>query len=349
MLTVIAIIGILAAILLPALRTARNKARMTQAQSNINNIELAVKQYELTFGAFPPDRVPWDTVNDEPESWPLPQDLSPNECLVWFLTRTFTTDDETAAGVPWHTSEWDPATATEVFARVSHKPSLNIKEKQKRDDDRDGFYEFVDAWSQPYMYRAYPRTDFEVTSITHDGANEETIYAIPGVEAARCSNVNCGWTGPVEELDGGNCPDCLATVDLLGFGILGIRGMVRISGCKTPSNNGTFEFHGDTATSFKVSKEYGGNEGPADWTDPPVVSFPLRNAEECDIYSLGPNGRTRSGLSPDAVESWNPRNAPRDWGLFWGTPGDGNDVPADRKGNLNVEEKDQDDINNWSG
>lgn len=54
MLVVIGVIGILIALLLPAVQSARETARRTQCASNLRQLGLAVSQYETAHGAFPP-------------------------------------------------------------------------------------------------------------------------------------------------------------------------------------------------------------------------------------------------------------------------------------------------------
>ncbi|HJO92048.1 MAG TPA: type II secretion system protein [Victivallales bacterium] len=62
LITVIAIISILVAILLPTLSSVREKARKTQAKAEMNSIITAIKSYESTYGVLPvPEN--WDNAD----------------------------------------------------------------------------------------------------------------------------------------------------------------------------------------------------------------------------------------------------------------------------------------------
>jgi type II secretory pathway pseudopilin PulG len=73
------IIGVLMAILLPTINKAREKARVVQAKADIKALEIAIKQYESTYGFLPaevrnrdssssnPD-VRWEDFADDPSS-----------------------------------------------------------------------------------------------------------------------------------------------------------------------------------------------------------------------------------------------------------------------------------------
>lgn len=305
MLTVIAIIGILAAILLPTIRIAMQRAKIAAAKGDLRSIQLALDMYNMEFGAYPPD----SNAGLSEAGVDFSDMVSPNECLVWFLTREYSTASD-AAGQPWASgSGWNPATSPTVFSRVAFRGGLDLKAKQQRDDDQDGFYEFVDPWGRPYFYRAYPQY-WDVSTITDEGSGTFRIT--------------------------------LADVQVQDL----VRqiGQVRIFDGTDSGNEGTFDIVETGADWLEVSNASGQIEDPSD----AYVSFLLHNTQTCDLYSLGPNGKTRAATRPGA-QPWNAQSAPADWDLMWGTPGDGNDVAPDRAGNLNVEEGDQDDVNNWSG
>jgi prepilin-type N-terminal cleavage/methylation domain-containing protein len=68
LLIVIAILGVLFALLLPAVQAARESARRAACLSNQKEVGLAVRNYEGTYGHFPPGRIGCD---DTGESTPI--------------------------------------------------------------------------------------------------------------------------------------------------------------------------------------------------------------------------------------------------------------------------------------
>jgi len=180
MLTVIAIIAILAGILIPTIGAVMRKAKMAKARSEIAGLTMAISSYILSFGAPPPDCTGAFADPDQPDvanpsAWsdvfdathaPFHEMDTPNECLLWFLTRTYTKsqDSSAVAGIPWAASGgWTtaPEDANTVYARVNWEPSLDVPAKSRKDYDEDGFYEFLDPWGRPYLYRAYYNTSSE--------------------------------------------------------------------------------------------------------------------------------------------------------------------------------------------
>ena len=332
MLTVIAIIGVLAAILLPTISAIRKRAKISIARGQIGVIEQAMLNYARVFGALPPDSndaLPGESTAGANNRF---DDMdNPNECMVWFLSRYYSrsgSDDGApgiAAGVPDHDTyngNWFPVPkdAETVFARMgqsSAEPFMDFKPSCMKDFDEDGFPEFLDPWGRPYLYRAYLR-GWGLDDITHNGG--VTRYELTDTEVQNL----------VSEV-----------------------GKVRISGCSNSGNNGTFSIRNfDTNTypdCFEVTNASGSNESDS----PGVVRFLLHKPQTCDLFSLGPDGKTRAAKRPQILHDgdwvilpWNPVTHLDIWGMLYGTPGDGNDVES-AGGNPGCAEGDQDDVNNW--
>lgn len=74
LLTVVAIVGLLAALLLPALSAAREKAKAAKVITELHQIELALEMYAEEYGHYPPVRVSCNT--SERDHWcQLPPEL----------------------------------------------------------------------------------------------------------------------------------------------------------------------------------------------------------------------------------------------------------------------------------
>ena len=308
MLTVIAIIAVLAGILIPTTILVMKKTRAAAARADLTSLASAVIQYTNDFGVPPPDR---NTFADDPGGAgyaPFTDMNTPNECLVWFLTREYVQSFRITTGQ----GGWSPGPeATErVHARVRSEPSFNLKTKQKTDYDQDGFYEFVDHWGRPYMYRAWaPQWD-----------------DCPAADAAAPSGNTVTFT-----LHGhSDLDNVIGRIELHGFAVV--------------AYNGTFDFKG--TDSNKVAIDF---SSPPGGTPTGKYRFPLHNRGGVDLYSLGPNGLTRGVARPEeagAAKEWKPwLNQSSEWAEVWGTAGDGNDLQTG--GNLINDDRAKDDICNW--
>ena len=309
MLTVIAIIGILAGILIPTTMMVMKKARTAKARADIAGLETAVQNYINDFGAPPPDSNAFAYDNT---CAPFTDMDTPNECLVWFLTREFTTSDELdggsdTPGLPGGNWSTAPEQAEKVFSRKRGGPYLDIRAKQRKDYDQDDFYEFVDPWGRPYLYRAYRR--MAIRRITHSGG-DSTVYV-------------AGGTAP-----GGTADS---------------TGSVTISG--TVSNEGTHTIKESGKGWFKYTG--GAAETPDDGY---IVMEQLHNRhKEYDLYSVGPNGKTRAAANLFTAPYTGTSNGPTEMAKVWGSSRDGNDLAADQNGNSDVtDDRDRDDICNWA-
>lgn len=125
LLIVIMIIGILLAILVPAISNVRTNARVAQVRTEINGLEGALNDFKVKFGDYPPSRITlyhnaaaWgNTSNSEvlrsraiirrfwPQfnfnstaayPWSATTELRGAECLVFFLGGVCNTSDSTA-------------------------------------------------------------------------------------------------------------------------------------------------------------------------------------------------------------------------------------------------------------
>ena len=155
LLTVIAIISLLAGILLPTLHYARQRARIALAESDISNLGLQATQYSADFGVYPPDKGDAYPLQDEaPASFTL--DV-PSEALVFFLgtqfKKTAGTNGDIGSIKPL---QWTGSNKGIAYARVENNcgPYMEFKAGQLRNFDADSWGEFVDPWGYPYLYNA---------------------------------------------------------------------------------------------------------------------------------------------------------------------------------------------------
>jgi len=400
MLTVIAIIGILAAILITAVPTVMRNARIATAKADISHLYQAATSYQLDFGAFPPDCTAfWTNGQVQQPDCPFPgvwnnqsapynASLSPNELLMWYLTMQYSTgqlnpvtNSYPASGYPagypadptlqgnWPGSPSSPSAATVVFSHgVNAGPYYDMKAKQKTDVNANGFWEFMDPWGRPYMYRAYPQFAQVIGATPPPNSAPYTVILTLG---------NLAGPSPYGPEVGTVCNTYTYYGGYNFYAnspLAGTTGSIQLTGFSNPLYNGTFAFQGvpynqgTNPNNNQVVLTFAANPGPAG--TPGYYSFPLHNKQTCDIYSLGPYGLTRAASSMpnanNAPQEWKPthggtsvaadmalKNSSLDatsldaWAQVWGTPGDGNDINV-TSGNIIVNVQYQDNICNWN-
>jgi len=120
LLVVITVIAILAGMLLPAIRWARESTRRKSSTQLVTQVAMALAQYTDTFGEPPPERTP------------APR-LYSSECLAVFLGGQGSLPDDLPS-----------APASRSF--------LSLRRTLVTDTDDNGHAEIVDAWAMPILY-----------------------------------------------------------------------------------------------------------------------------------------------------------------------------------------------------
>lgn len=205
MLVVIAIIGILAAILVPALAGAIRRARISAIALEMNNLSNAIEAYKSKFTDYPPDfsdriavqahirkAFPRNTLNLNPNlsdttSWYFtyswqgsvppgkvdPKNLDPAESLVFWLSAIKSNPRD-----PLDIDNVHPNTAYVVDGAGDSVSFFEFDETRLIDRDGDGWPEYASAHSRetPYVY-----FDGRVSG----GVYEYTtaVYPLSGVDA----------------------------------------------------------------------------------------------------------------------------------------------------------------------
>jgi len=145
MIVVIVIIGILAALLLPALSKARSTARKGVAAADIRNIEMALRQYEQDNGGFPPDSGSWTYyVKSGGSKTAVTKTFDSSEALVFFLTTTFKRNPTDNSAQVYH---W-----------ADQGPYIELKTKQ-RGTGSHGLPVYKDPFGQEHAYVYSNNTD----------------------------------------------------------------------------------------------------------------------------------------------------------------------------------------------
>ena len=134
LLTVIAVIGILMALLLPVLANVRRNAKETATRTLIKSIETAVAAYEFDWGVFPPDGLGTAAPALTPAGGSYT--VTNSNALYYFLTTPFRITNTAAKG--------------EVWASKDTGPYLDVPVRNQKING--GNTDIIDVWGRPLQY-----------------------------------------------------------------------------------------------------------------------------------------------------------------------------------------------------
>ena len=134
LLTVIAIIGILMALLLPVLSTVRRNAKETATRALIKSIETAIAAYEFDWGVFPPDGL--SAAVTAYDSGGATYSVSNSNALYYFLTTPFRISPTAAKGEVWASKDVGPYLDVPVRNQKMNGKAVDI----------------IDVWGRPLQY-----------------------------------------------------------------------------------------------------------------------------------------------------------------------------------------------------
>lgn len=121
LLVVLAMIGILVGLLLPAVQVARESARRTQCSNNLKQIGLATLNYEAAYARLPSGYVAYATRNGQGPNWaaidPSTWDAAPG--WGWgSLLLSFIEQDALASAIRYDRAIWDAENRDAITTRI---------------------------------------------------------------------------------------------------------------------------------------------------------------------------------------------------------------------------------------
>lgn len=134
LLTVIAVIGILMALLLPVLANVRRNAKETATRSLIKSIETAIAAYEFDWGVYPPDGLAGAATAYKPGGGTYA--VSNSNSLYYFLTTPFRISPNAAKGEVWASKDVGPYLDVPVRNQKLNGNAIDI----------------IDVWGRPLQY-----------------------------------------------------------------------------------------------------------------------------------------------------------------------------------------------------
>ena len=155
LLAVIGIIGVLAALLFPAIKLALQKAEIAQAQNDVKNIETAVKSFYTEYGKWPNGNGGSADFSYGAFSTPYAPSypsaasgtLSSGYCENYWLMNVLQAiqDNGTVCGNGGTLSSTTPVNSRGIIFINTPAKSLHVI------DTVHGYADFVDPWKNPYQ------------------------------------------------------------------------------------------------------------------------------------------------------------------------------------------------------
>ena len=205
LLVVIVIIGILIALILPAIAGVRNRARVAQVTSEITQLDNAIAKFKSVYNVDPPSSLYIPPAGDA-SKWPAadrskvraiwPQfnfdtngglangskDLHLNgaECLVFFLggLENTTSDPPVVVGF-----SKDPRSPWQSAGTNREGPFFEFANERFTDVDKDGLLEYMDALpgqTVPYLYLSSQGRNYKRTNAAGSGLAAQDDFDVFG-------------------------------------------------------------------------------------------------------------------------------------------------------------------------
>lgn len=204
LLAVIGIIGVLAALLIPAIKLALQKAEIAQAQNDVKNIESAVKSFYTEYGKWPNGNggtldfsygafnAPYGPSTPNSASGPSSSGYCENYWLMNVLQAI--QDNGTVCGNGGTLANSTPVNSRGIVFLTIPAKSAHVV------DTVHGYADFVDPWKNPYQITVDANYDNVCTNLAaSDSANGSAITPLGvGSQSGWVTNTVVVWSfGPL--------------------------------------------------------------------------------------------------------------------------------------------------------
>lgn len=155
LMVVIVIIGVLMALLLPAVLKGRERARVAAAKAKMNSLGVAIDSFHRDFGFYPRTDRAFNPSSGTFDDGELYGDFGYGEALVQCLANKWSKGSGDAANVGVSIGGANKLIGN---APISAGPYMDVKAEDLSDKDGDGFPELNDEWQNAYIF--IPNSDY---------------------------------------------------------------------------------------------------------------------------------------------------------------------------------------------